>query len=593
MAWNSLGTKRNNAERLRSGLARWLWLVVVVCALGLGYLMVWKRGLFSDDYNHWRMAIDWMTGCIRPLLSRDRLPTYPTRILTCIVCTTLSGMVPSQELLARVSEALMAGVNALLLGWLAYRIWRSRLAAIVSGALLLMPILAQEPVLWISAAGYLFAACFALLFVHACLSAMQQPARWWLWVALSVLAFAAMLQSLEADLLAAGLVPLLALVVASREVRPRYGVALGRSVLMLVGPAAVGAIFYLTCYRGTWVMDMRGGLDLSPAGLWARSVFFVQRTLWMTVAFRGGQQYAKDALSLGLETLRTSWIWLAVAALFGLSALGAVLTWRRDPSPSRDRLWLVLVVFLPINGVLLLASLLFPSVLTAGQWPAYRLFYFPVVLGSLFVGTLAYVVVRLLRRFWVEKLIVALVTVILFASSLCMAGYARVYAARYERDQRQLQTLVANAPAQYLPPQAYLVLYNTEEPLIPGRASLDGYLRGAWEGSWSSGPSIRPAYRRPDLQVIDSHRWGSMSFQYVAGTSDREAKLLVRGAAIQDGTQTPVAKTLLITCRNTMAVAVRELTLVSADGTKQVIQFPLAQELDRHGFATIDLTVNV
>jgi len=359
-----------------TALSRFGPLFIALVCLTLGYMLVWQRGFYMDDYSLRLLAIDVLTGQWRPMWSLSRIRTFPVRILTWMVATSFAGLLPAHEFFVRAVSTLGIGVNALLLGWLIYRILGSRLAAVVSGWLFLMPIYAQEAVLWVSAVAHVFAAGFALLFLHLFWSALTQSQRAGRWITLGTLAFATSLLFIEQFIFAAGLVPIFGLTIAARRQTASCWALLRRSLYVLIGPLAVAAVFYVLLYSNSPLVDSRGGLDLSLAGIVERSLGYSKRLAWMTMSENWGQRLTSDAFGIGIAVLLRSWKGMALSLAASVSLLLTVLAWRTGEREYLPRYRVGLMVFWA--GVIwFVVSLLFPGVLVKGQILEYRQLYFP------------------------------------------------------------------------------------------------------------------------------------------------------------------------------------------------------------------------
>ncbi len=563
-------------------MGRYSWLLLAFACLALAYLLVWQRGFYTDDYSHRNWAIDPLTGQWRPLWSRERIGTFPVRILTCLFITTYAGLLPTHELLARAMAMLVVGTNALLLGWLVYRLLGSRLAAVIAGWLFLVPLYAQEALLWASAFGYVCAACLALLFLHAAWSALTQPGRGSRWNLAGSLAFAVMLLFVEPFAVAVALVPVLALAGAIRE--PSHArIMLRRSLRLLIGPLAVSIAYYLLLYRNSWVVSSRGGLDLSPTGILARIGVYGGRLVFLTGPLAWGGHVAGDALTIAIAALRGSWPGAALALIAALSLLLTVLTWRSEEREFQapDRLGLIVLA----GGLLWAASsLLLPGVLVEGQQLEYRLLYFPLGGASVSLASMAWLAAKRLRGAVWRQTLIALAGIALLVQTMGMMGYAHAYAARSRLDQQQVSALVRALPAQYLPDGSYIVPIETEAPLFGRPDSISAYLLGVFETPWSMRDALLRIWRRPDLQFVTSNRWAGMHFSDADGNSG-QGSLRIQGVTV------PVDRAVLFVYRAGRVLVVEQLALQKGDGTQRIVQFPLAGDLRRYGVPTIDIAV--
>jgi len=569
--------------RTWAALGSFGWLLTALICLTLGYMLVWQRGFYVDDYSNKLMAIDVLTGQWRPIWGMMRYSYFPVRVLGRLIPYNFAGLLSTHEFLVRAVSTFFIGVNALLLGWLIYRILGSRLAAVSSGWLFLMPIYAQEAMLWASAAPYVFAASFALLFLHLSWSALTRPQRAGRWIALGTLAFVTTLLFVEQFIFAAGLVPIFGLTIAARRQTASCWALLRRSLYVLIWPLAVAAIFYVLFYSNCELVNSRGGLDLSLAGIVERSLGDFKRLAWMTTS-DWGQRLTSDAFGIGIAVLLRSWKGMALSLAASVSLLPTVLAWRTGEREYRPRYRVGLMVF--CAGVTwFVVSLLFPGVLVKGQILEYRQLYFPTAGASVAVGALAWMAAKRLRHLGCDKLFVATTGVLLLLGTICMLGYAQAFAVRSELDRRQIAALVRALPAQHLPENSYVVPFNNEERLFGKDDSISRFLFGVFETPWSTHAALEEAYRRNDLQVITTNRWVPMQFSYMGDQEPSSNQLGIQGVSV------PLDRTVLFSYRAGSAFLIESLTITKSDGSQHTVQFPVARDLHRHGVPTISIGV--
>ncbi len=445
-------------------VATYSWLFAALTALVLGYLLVWQRGLYFDDYSNRAKAIDLMTGESKPPWASSRLWLFPGRILSTLFTTYFSEWLPTNELLVRFVIVLGIAANVFLLGWLVYRLLGSRLAAVISGWLFLMPVFAPDAVLWLSALDYVFGLTLTLIFLHASWSALQQPQRRRRWIFVGATAFAAALFFRENFVSSAGLVPVFALVLAAQNGTRERWTVFKRALLVLLAPALATLLFFMLLTTNSTVVG-RGGVDASPAGLVARSGEYLQKLGWMTVSPEFGEPLHRGIFQLGIHTLAESWKgMLLLTALVALLVL-SIVTWRSDEREFRQpfRLGFVTVG----AGVLwFFAALLLPGILVKDQILEYRMLYLPGAVAAAMLSALAWMLAKWLRRTVWARMLLALASALLVLSTIGMVGYARAFAARYELDRQQIAAVVRELPTQYLPPNSYVVVFDTDERLL-------------------------------------------------------------------------------------------------------------------------------
>lgn len=565
-------------------LGRFGPLLTALICMTLGYMLVWRRGFYADDYSNRLLAVDVLTGQWRPIWSSSRIPTFPARILTWMIVTSLAALMPAHEFFVRAISMLGIGVNAALLGWLIYRILGSRLAAVISGWLFLMPIYAQEAALWAGAVTYVFATGFSLLSLHFFWSALARPQRAGRWIALGTLAFTTTLLIGEQFIFAAGLVPIFALTIAIQRQTASYWALLRRSLYVLILLMAVTVTFYVLLYNGSNLVNARGGLDLTLAGIVERSLGYFKRLVWMTV-YDWGRRLISDAFGIGMAVLPQAWKGMALFSAASVSLLVTVLAWRTDGREYLPRCRVGLMVF--CAGVTwFVTSLLFPSVLVKGQILEYRQLYFPAAGACAAIGAFAWMVARWLRCLVCDKLLIAITGVMLLLSTVCMLGYAQAFAARSELDHRQVAALEHVLSSQYLPENSYIVPIGNDEHLFGKDDSISKFLVGVFETPWSASAVLKEVYRRNDLQLITANRWCPMQFHYMGDQEPLSNQLVIQGISV------PVDRTVLFSYRAGSAFVVESLTITKSDGSQHTIQFPIARDLRQHGVPTISIVVS-
>lgn len=106
------------------------------------------HGLYSDEYTHKALAFDFSALRPRPNLNPIMLGL---RSLHAVLTPNLASMIPEYELPTRLGIVLVHLFNVLLLAMLAYQLTTSGLIAVLGGAYFLIPVFANEALLWLSA----------------------------------------------------------------------------------------------------------------------------------------------------------------------------------------------------------------------------------------------------------------------------------------------------------------------------------------------------------------------------------------------------------------------------------------------------------
>lgn len=562
------------------------WLFAGVACLLVGYMLVWQRGFYMDDYRLKLLAIDTSTGQWRSLWDTHWLPGFPVRMLTWVTVTVFAGLLDTHEFLVRIISTLIAGGNALLLGLLIYRIINSRLAAVIGSWLFLMPFYAQEAVLWVGAVSYVFATGLSLLFLHAFWGAFSETraAERIRWMVLGIIAFVVSLLFYEWVALAVVLIPFFGLIAVAQG---RLGGAdLLRRAVLLTGLLCTAVVaLYGLFYRNAQLLEVRGGIDVSVAGIMERSQQYLVRLVWMTVSPEWGQLLTADVFSAGLAVLSSSWHGVVLASITAALLAVTVLAWQPDEHEYRGR-YAVGLAMLCAGITWSLTSLLFPSVLVRGQILEYRLLYFPLAGVGVVSGALGWIIAKLLKSAVWHKILLAVMGGLLLFDTICMVGYAQAFAARHELDRKQIAAVVRALPPQHLPRRTFIVPIQFDERLgVIGR-SVAMLLVGVFEAPWSARAVLREVYGRDDFDVVTTNRWVPMRFGYVSGRGEA-GQLVLRGAGASQGTTVPVDRTVLVSFDGNDAFLVERLTIVSAGGERCVVEFPIARELRQGGAPTI------
>ncbi len=410
---------------MRLSANRFGWLALPLFCLILGYLLVWQRGLYNDDYSHYER----FRNASSTLAALTYNPDFPVRALFWPVSGGLDALALSHGLLVRFVLAAGAGLNALLLGWLVYRLLRSRLAAIVAGWLFLMPFFSWDVVLWTTSANHLFGPTFGLLFLHACLSALQNERLSWRSIVVCSACLMASMLFVETSLAVAAIVPLLALCVPLAERPGARLFALKRSFLIIGIPLAVAALFVLLFYTGgSQVLAGRSAIDASIGGIMQRLPQYANRLRLLTVSGQFGRQVVKDALELGRSALGDSPLGLALAAGAILALVAQIAAWRREPGRApATRAGLLLGAGVAWFGFVLL----FPAILVKQQFLEYKFLYFSGAGLCVAAGAAACILAQVLRQVWWERFVLAATGMVVIVASVGLLGFASAFDERY------------------------------------------------------------------------------------------------------------------------------------------------------------------
>ena len=564
------------AARLRAAAERHGWLLVLVPALLLAYLLVWRRGLYADDYAVRTWVVDPATGVLRSLLDPARHPFFPLRPLAIELDNVLATLLLVNEAALRAVVALAVGVNALLVAALARRLTGSRLAAVVSGWLFAVPLFAFEAVLWtVGNAHYVLPTMLALLSLHAYCRAVEGLA-FRKWTALATLTFAMAVASIEQFAAVAFLVPFLP---GGRPDEPRR--ARVRRRLAVVAPAVLVSLALFGLYAaGNRLTAARGGLDASPLHVVGRLPGYAGRLWLLTFSPDWGLRLAREAWARGTAAVAGSWAALGLVGLALAGLIVLVAAWRADAAGAErsDRA----VARVLVLGVLWsVSAYLFPSILIRAQASPSRLLYFPMAGASLALGAAARLATR--GRRGAERAALAACAGLAVGSAVCMLGYASAYAERWRLDLRQLAAFRRAVPPPALPPGVWLVPVATDERLFGREDATSRLLSGVFETSWSTTAAIGLEYRRTDVHAVAGSRWSPARFALGGGRGGSE--LRVQEVVV------PLDRTLVFTYRDSAALPIESLRLEAAGGDVRTVPLPVGRALRAAGVPTIEAVV--
>jgi hypothetical protein len=564
---------------IRYLFGRYGFLFTGAACLLLGYLLVWQRGLYVDDYSVRSQLINPVTGeSAIDLTSRF----FPLRMIPTPLIYISVVAVPKYEFLVRLLTTLCIGLNAWLLGLVIYRAVHSKLVAVIGGWLFLAPVFAWEATLWISAEYYISSATFGLLFLLFYQNSLLSERQHRKFLILSTISFTLMLLNFEGLIAIIGIAFLLSLVQTAREPSLTYRNTLKQSLRRLIWPAVVAVIF-LFISRYSPLLALRGGLDVNPVNVFLRSYEYLRHLIWMTAYGGAGRKFLLQAFLVGLSVVMSSWTGIALFCLACLLLLMTVATWRRNEQDFAPTYRVGLTLFF-VGVAWAIVTILVPGVFVNGQVLEFRMLYFPTAGGSVAVAAAAWMALKYLGRYrrfkrW-DKLLVGLAGLILLVNSIIMLGYCQLFAQRYEEDQRQVSAVRQILAPQSLPPDTYLILYNFDEHSLPDAPVASRVIFGVFETPWSASSALNAAYRRTDLKAIATHRWARMQVRYDTERPPDE-RLQVQGYPA------PVEKTLMLTYQNGSAYLVEDLTIVKSDGSEYDVQFPLARDLIARGVPSI------
>ena len=143
----------------------------------------------------------------------------------------------------------------------------------------------------------------------------------------------------------------------------------------------------------------------------------------------------------------------------------------------------------------------------------------------------------------------------------------------------QVASLLRTLPPRYLPADAYLVSYSTEEHLFGSADRLSKQLVGVFQRPWSANAALKRAYARDDLHVLTPHE-GQIT---LPGGDDKGEPVLFVSRE-----QVPVDRTVLFTYRSGSALAVESFAFKQKRRPKRTVRFPIAAALHRDDLPTLE-----
>lgn len=548
----------------------------VLCLI-LGVLLIWQRGLYSDDYGVYNKVVDLESDQVRlyipPGLARQ--PGWGAAI-------NLGAISAVNEFAARSLRAGILAVNVLLLAWLIQRLLGQRLATVLSAWLFAVPIFAYDSLLWTSTVHYNLGLLGGLICLHAACTVFTQPQRLWRWGAVAALSMSLAVWVHEQAGSIVFLVPAVGSLLAWQGRAPTYGRVLRQSAALLAVPVAFSLFLVLFAYGPTQqTMVGRGAMDMSVMTALSRIPEYITRLQWITVSPSWGQRVYSDALSWGvfaLQTARRTQVVLAAALLaFAL----AVALWHGETGAKlarRRELVAIALVCILWAGV----AMVVPGVFVGRQALETRMLYIPFAGASVAAAALLCLAARLAPSTWGQRLALLCTGLILLVSSIGALGLSRAYAARSALDQKQVAALVAAAPGDYLPRDAHIVPLAWDVHLLGRTGAVNRLLRGVFETPWSAEGAMHRAYRRTDLRAVVGNQWAPIRFAYIPASGATAGQLRVRDRVM------PIERTLVFTYRDGVAYAVERLTFQSKGGARAVVAFPIAAALRQAGLPTME-----
>lgn len=523
------------------------------CCLILAYLLIWQRGLYSDDYNLSTTISATAHGGYRPLG---------------FLLTSTAAYLVAQglEWLPRLIQALLVGGNALLLGAWVYRLTRQALPAVVVAWLALMPIFAIQGVLWTASMSYLAAGLCALLGLHVAVRYVDgKTPLFSFWSAATIIAF------MLATLFYEGVIALVALIwLLAWSHRQRGWRVLLRPALMTGLLAAFGLFLLRVVYVDNPYATARGDLDLNPLAMLQRIVNVHLPALYeLTIAPYRLRYYADESFAIGqsviLQHIAGIGMVLAAIVLLGWLSWRALSIARTSPEqPSNPGFiiaigvtWLLVTTFFPV--ALIDQQVLFP-----------RMLYIPSLGLAIAIGGL---LMPLLRQRWLAPVLMLITGLIVLYQSVIVVGYAHTFALRYQLDRRQISQFALQYPVGSIPKDTYLLPIGFDRNLIEGYEMDQNVFGGIFDWYYAADIALNQmGYRH--IATIDSRDYEQV--QLAVGQTNI---IFINGVAYAQDAILP------LTYANDQLLVVRQITTQT-----NTYIFPVAQQMAAQGYVTTTLT---
>ena len=570
------------------------YLLLGAACLWLGYLLVWQRGLYWDDWYVGTYVRDLRTLEWQPV----RIPIERgSRWITWTVYPYLAALLWTHEFPVRLLMTVCAGLNGFLLGWLVYRMLRARLPAVVAGWLFLMS--NYVPLLTVTSA-YVFMTGFVLLMLHAIWSALVVDRFQYVWLSCGILAWLIALMWGEASVGIVSVVPIMGVLGYVQQPEARRRAIVYRTALYTL-MLTMAVVLYALRVTTSEIVQYRGGVttDISMiiqrAYDWSRAFYYATLNepyrYYLMYSYIVGINYSSSVFGAVLL--------LVISVVLALT----VATWKSEQSHGDITQISVMLVF---GIVWSLLTFFIPFVFVLGQGFGQYLMYIPLAGGGVLIGSLIGLITSVMRRHDIQRVLVGVFGVLLMILSVCMVGSARLYQVRYETDREVFTMLARLVPPEAISEHVQFIPVNLEYGL-PGKENmLSPFLDGALEEFWAAEGALTMAYSgkvpKRHIQYIAAPRWHPATFS--ERVSDEPANLPCSRFARNTDTAAKGSPTLFVqgcpvdperaivfTHHNGELALVRTLTLQRSDGTTRIIELPVVSRLAARGSTVIETLV--
>lgn len=540
-------------------VGRFVWLVMAIAGWVLAYGVLWRHGLYTDDYilHTDRIAI---------LLAK--VADFPPVGLATTHFTFLIG-----EFGGRLLAAAATIGSAVLAGTLLYRVLGSRLALVTVILIASVPIVAYEVPLWLSAIRYGIGTCLALVGLHLyyTYSHAQNPPRWEPVVVTVCLALAVL--SAEQTVFFVLFLPIFTLVgnrkLSNVQRSRRFSVVTGMIitvVTLLVFGIAIDIV--------TTMPPPAAGFAAVPelyTSLWQHTISPMQRQIDTTTF-----DLARDAIFMnGFASF------LVTVALSAWVA-GLIIGTRQPEDNGRPRvaLWLY-IAMLTAPILLAMVTVILPGIFVTWQTAlAPHLIYVPFIGLVLAIGVGVAWIDNTVPIPALPRVIVGVAGLWFIYSSVIMIGRAQLYVLRFEHDQEQLQGIEDSIPITPLPDDVfYMASFRSYEDFLGNEDPVGAGVLGIFETRWVQQRMLAETLGTDRVRVAagDSQERPLQVTLPQDATAPFEEVLLFEE-------RVPIEDLIFFQYRpNGRAFVFARVCLLDGSGNSQTVELPLGQQLIENG----------
>jgi hypothetical protein len=336
-------------------------------------------------------------------------------------------------------------------------------------------------------------------------------------------------------------------------------------------------------FRSSTYLARRGELEemaRSPVtDLVGRFEEVVGQFFWWTVSPNGGLDLAAEAFRIGTESVSRSWPATILAIAAAALVLLTVLAWPRESRRSSSIPTRAALLGAGFGAAWMIGAVLVPFVPIGFALPGARMVYFPLAGFALALGGLAAAAAVPLGPRG-ERALLGIAGMLLLVGTLCMAGYAEVYAARSRLDRQQIAAFAQAVPPGALPPDVYLVSLAVEEKILPGSYDIADRMTGVFERE-AMDVTLQAVYGRADISASPGLGSARRLFELRTEPGSSVPQVWI------DDERVPLERTLAFTYRDDAVFLVEHVTVTERRKPNVELTFPLVQRLHAEGFPTI------